>query len=94
LIILVIAIGTIFYWLALNTSPRFQVPFEYYPNKIIFGSLWGFITFKVLRNYAKIKSSVHLALLMSLIVAAILQTKYFFRAMIYTLCFYLWGFTL
>ena len=79
LIVLTIAIGTIFDWIVHHTSPRFEVPFEYYPNKIIFGSLWGFIIFKVLRNYIKVKNPTHLAFLMSLLVAITLQTKYFLQ---------------
>ena len=79
LIVLVIVIGTVFDRIAHQTSPRFDVPLEYYPNKIIFGSFWGFIYFKVLRNYIKVNDPTRLAFLMSLLVAITLQTKYFLQ---------------
>ena len=79
IIMLVIVIGTFFDFFAHNASPRFSVPGEYFINKIIYGSLFGLIIFKILRNYLKVTSPGRLALWMSLGVAVILQTKYFLQ---------------
>ena len=66
IIILVIVIGTFFDFFAHNASPRFAVPGEYFINKIIYGSLFGLIIFKISRNYLKVTSPGRMA-----------QTKYF-----------------
>lgn len=79
LIFIAILIGTIFDWFIHQTSRSFTVPTEYFPNKIIFGTFWGFVAFKILRNYVKVKNLNHIAFYMSLFVAVILQTKYFLQ---------------
>jgi hypothetical protein len=77
LIILVIFLGTIIDFVAHQTSPRFWVPWEYYPNKILFGSLWGFLAILIAKRYTQ--NPKYLAFWMSLFVAVILQTKYFLQ---------------
>lgn len=77
LIILIIALGTIIDFFTHQITPKFWVPWEYFPNKIIFGSFWGFVAFKIFRRLTQ--NPRYLALWMSLAVAVILQTKYFLQ---------------
>lgn len=79
IIMLVIVIGTFFDFFAHNASPRFAVPGEYFINKIIYGSLFGLIFFKISRNWFKVTRPGYLAFWMSLGVAVVLQTKYFLQ---------------
>ena len=75
LIVLVIVIGTIFDWIAHQASPRFGVPREYFSNKVLFGSLIGFVAFRLFRRH--LKKPTHQALAVSFIVAVLLQTRYY-----------------
>ena len=71
----VICAGTVFDWLVHRTSPRFDVPSDYFPNKIIFGMLIGFIAFQVFRLF--IKSAGWLAFATTLTIAILLPVNYY-----------------
>ena len=77
LILLIITLGTAIDWVVHHTSSNFSVPFEYYPNKIIFGAFWGFVSFKVLRHWFKTPFSIAAGI--CAVVSIVLQTKYFLQ---------------
>lgn len=69
------ALAVIIDYIAHSTSSKFAVPPEYFQNKIIYGALNGFIAFGILKLF--FRSPNKLALGVSLVVAVVLQTKYF-----------------
>jgi len=79
LIILVICLGTVIDFIVHQSNIRFDVPFEYFPNKIIFGSIWAFVFLKIFSGWAGVKKPAALAILVSLGTAVVLQTKYFLQ---------------
>ena len=60
------------YWIHL-TSPDYSVPSRYFPNKIIYGTLIGFISYFFIKN----KKPLTKALIFSSIIAILLQIRYF-----------------
>jgi len=76
-ILLIVLLGTIIDYAVHSSSQRFFVLLEYYPNKIIFGTFWGFVSFKILRRW--IKTPMALAVSMCAFVSIVLQTKYFLQ---------------
>ena len=79
LIAIIISIGTIIDWFFHNLKPEYFVPTEYFTNKIIFGTLIGFVVFVVFKRYFKFKTPIAYAIGVSLIVAISLQTRYFLQ---------------
>jgi hypothetical protein len=75
ILVVVMTLAVVIDYIAHSTSDRFAVPPEYFRNKIIFGALNGFIAFWVLKLF--FRSPNKLALGVSLVVAVVLQTKYF-----------------
>lgn len=73
----IIVFGTIIDYFVHNSSPAFHVPFDYFPNKIIFGTVWG-IVFLFLAEKLSM-SWLKKAIFVPLMVAIFLQTKYFFQ---------------
>lgn len=71
----VICIGTVFDWFAHQTSPLFSVPDYYFRNKIIFGTLIGWIALQVYRR--RTANERWIAIWTSLTIAVLLQTRYF-----------------
>ncbi len=71
----VIFLGTLLDAIAHSMSPEFHVPFYYFRNKVIYGTLWAFIGFRLFRHY--LKTPFQQALGVSAFVAVILQTKYY-----------------
>lgn len=55
------------------TSAEYSVPSRYFPNKIIYGTLIGFITYLFIKN----KKPVSKAIIFSSVVAILLQIRYF-----------------
>ncbi len=58
-----------------SLSEEYAVPPRYFPNKIIYGTLYGFFIFLLVRKQSLLMQSI----LFSLIVDASLQTRYFFE---------------
>lgn len=75
--LLVVAFGTVLDYLVHHMDETLAVPFEYYPNKIIFGAFWFFV-FLNLVGYVTSKINYQ-AVLVPLAVAVVLQAKYFFQ---------------
>ncbi len=73
--LLVIGLGTVIDYFVHSSSERFAVPSWYYRNKVIFGTVWGavavLVSLKFIQNYR------WRALFVALVVAVVLQIKYF-----------------
>ena len=78
LMLLAVFAATLIDWAVHSTSSRFYVEFEYYRNKVLFGTIWGLIGFFVFRRIRWVNNYKKLAVLVSLVIAATLQAKYFF----------------
>jgi len=76
-IFLIIVFGTFIDFLVHQSYPPFHVPFEYFPNKIIFGTFWGVVFTLIAEklSFSWKKKSIFVPLM----VAIVLQTKYFFQ---------------
>lgn len=74
ILLAVICIGTIFDWFAHRTSPQFDVPSSYFRNKILFGTLIGFIALRIFSRF--VKNTGWLAFAVTLTVAILLQVRY------------------
>lgn len=79
LVVLVVLLGTIIDFVVHKSNIRFDVPFEYFPNKIIYGSIWAFVFLKIFSGWSQVKSPAVLAVLTFLGTAVVLQTKYFLQ---------------
>ena len=55
-------------------SPEYSVPQRYFPNKILYGTIIGFIAYLFIH---KIRSNYTKAVILSTIVAVLLQIRYF-----------------
>lgn len=58
-----------------SLSEEYAVPPRYFPNKIIYGTLYGFFIFLLVRKQSLLTQS----LIFSLIVDASLQSRYYFE---------------
>lgn len=76
LVLIIVAIATILDYIAHSTSPAFYVPFEYFRNKVIFATIWGFVTLLVIQ---KMRSVWLKALIFAGVDAVLLQIKYFIQ---------------
>lgn len=76
-ILIIVIIATIIDYIVHSSKPSFYVPTEYYINKVIYATIWGFLGLAVIRNW--IISPAKLAVGMSAIIAIVLQTKYFLQ---------------
>jgi hypothetical protein len=56
-----------------------MVPSEYYWNKILFGAAWGLIGFYALKYWWVVRSPRTMAFAVPAVIAASLQTKYFYQ---------------
>ncbi len=74
LMILIVLTATGIDWMAHQTSHAFDVPSDYFRNKIIYGVLWGLLGLFVLR---KMNDAGRKAFWISACIAVILQTRYF-----------------
>ena len=75
IMLLVLCIGTIFDWFAHQASPSFGVPSSYFRNKILFGTIIGFVALEILRKF--VRSDRWLAFGSTLTIAILLQTRYY-----------------
>ncbi len=73
-VFITILIFTFFDFLIHSLSKEYAVPDYYFKNKIIYGTLIGFITYLFLKN----KSIFTKALIFSSIVSVLLQIRYYF----------------
>lgn len=77
LILLIAVVATIIDYFVHSTNPSFEVPAEYYRNKVIFATIWGLIAVWILRNW--VRNPTKLAVAMSAVIAVVLQVKYFLQ---------------
>jgi len=80
LIFLTIFLGTIIDYIVHNMSVHFYVAFNYYPHKILYGTLWaclGYLAFHVFFR-KHIKTPFALAVTLAAVPAVLLQTWYFY----------------
>lgn len=77
LIFVMIAVGTAIDYVVHHSNPAFAVPPEYFPNKIIFGTFWGVISLYFVRYFTK--NWKLQAIFVPMIVAILLQVKYFLQ---------------
>jgi len=61
-------------YLAHLISPDYSVPSYYFKNKIIFGTIYGFIAYLFIKNQAPMKK----ALIFSATISILLQLRYYF----------------
>ena len=73
LILLIIIIFAFFDYLIHNLSEEYAVPSYYYRNKVIYGTLWGFVVYLFVRK----KKTFPKSLIISLVVSILLQIRYF-----------------
>lgn len=71
-ILVAILVFTFFDWIFHSSSVYLTVPFWYYKNKIIYGTLWAFLSSIIFRNL-KIKKQ---AFVISIITIFLLQIRY------------------
>jgi len=77
LILIIICLGTVIDYIVHQADPRFSVPFEYFPHKIFYGTLWAFVGYLVFKNY--LKTPFGLAFTMAAVPAVLLQVMYFIQ---------------
>src|SRR5262245_50223369 len=77
LILLIICLGTVIYYAVHQTSPYFSVPSTYFPHKILYGTLWGFVGYLVFKRF--IKTPFWTAFTIAAVPAVLLQTMYFIQ---------------
>lgn len=73
IILAIILVFAFFDYLVHQISPDYAVPEYYFRNKIIFGTIIGFIAFMIVKN----KPVITKTLVVSLSVAVLLQTRYY-----------------
>lgn len=71
----VILVFTFFDYVFHTLSPDYSVPSWYFTNKIIYGTLIGFVTYLFVRK----KSIMQKSLILSAVVSILLQVRYYFR---------------
>src|SRR3989344_5537972 len=74
LILIIISLGTVIDYIVHQMDARFSVPFEYFPHKIFYGTLWAFVGYLVFKKY--LKTSLQTAIAISATPAILLQTMY------------------
>ncbi len=79
LILLMMVLGTIIDYFVHSSRAAFYVEPEYFRNKIIFGAVWGLLSFFVLRDWLHIRNPKQLAWGVPALIALFLQTKYFYQ---------------
>jgi|SRR3989344_4393803 len=77
LILLIISLGTVIDYLVHQMDPRFSVPPEYFPHKIFYGVLWGFVGYVVFKKFPRTPFQV--AFTISAVPAVLLQVMYFIQ---------------
>ena len=75
LILVIICLGTVIDYVVHQADARFSVPSTYFPHKIFYGTLWGFVGYIVFKKF--IKTDLQLAFVISVVPAVALQTMYF-----------------
>lgn len=73
----VLTFGTVLDYVVHHLHPMLMVPFDYYPNKIIFGAFWFFVFLNLFGYFTNNPKNLRISV--PLAVAVILQTKYFFQ---------------
>lgn len=73
------AVGTFIDWVVHSAHENFYVEPEYYLGKVVFGLIWGLAGYYVLRHLLKVSTWRGLALGVPIVIAAFLQTKYFYQ---------------
>jgi hypothetical protein len=74
LVLVIIVAGTAIDFVVHSLSEKFAVPEYYFKDKIIFGTLWGFVAVLVFQRVHNLNLK---AVLMSATVAVLLQIRYF-----------------
>ncbi len=82
LILVIIFLGTIIDYFTHQTSPYFSVAFSYFPHKILYGALWGFVGYVIFKKW--LNTSFKLAFTISLVPAVLLQTMYYIQGHLMT----------
>ena len=82
LILLVISLGTVIDYFTHQTSPFFSVAFAYFPHKILYGTLWGFVGYLVFKKYLTTPFRVNFTV--ALTPAVLLQTMYYIQGHLMT----------
>ena len=82
LILLTISLGTVIDYAVHQTSPYFSVEFSYFPHKILYGTLWGFVGYLVFKKY--LTTPLKAAIAISLVPAVLLQTMYYIQGHLLT----------
>ena len=73
IVLAVILVFGAFDYYAHSLSDEYSVPSRYFRNKIIFGTLYGFVTYLVVRKQSLFKRTI----IFSLAVSILLQIRYF-----------------
>ncbi len=80
LILLIIVLGTVIDYVVHQMSPNFSVPSSYFPHKIFYGTLWGFVGYLVFGAWFKwLKTPLWTAVAIAAVPAVALQTMYFIQ---------------
>jgi hypothetical protein len=79
LLLLMMLAGTAIDWAVHHLRDAWAVPPEYFPSKIIFGTLWSVISAWLMIRILRETRTGALALGVPAIVALFLQTKYFYQ---------------
>jgi hypothetical protein len=79
LLLAMMLVGTLIDFAVHSTRQAWYVEFAYFPAKIIFGTVWGYIAFRLLRRTLGTGSVRGLALGVPALIALFLQTKYFYQ---------------
>ena len=82
LILLTISLGTVIDYAVHQTSPYFSVEFSYFPHKILYCTLWGFVGYLVFKKY--LTTPLKAAIAISLVPAVLLQTMYYIQGHLLT----------
>ena len=77
LILAIISLGTAIDYVVHEADARFSVPASYFPHKIFYGTLWGFVGYAFFRKL--IKTDLQLAFIIAAVPAVALQTMYFIQ---------------
>lgn len=82
LILFAISLGTILDYLAHLLDPRFSVPDSYFPHKIFYGTLWGFVGYLVFKKF--LTTPFRIAFAVSAVPAVLLQVMYYIQGHLLT----------
>ena len=72
-VLLIILIFAAIDYLIHSLSKEYSVPSDYFRNKIIFGTIIGFITYRLIRN----QKPLYISIIFSCAVSILLQIRYF-----------------